>query len=502
MIVKQNDKKSKADYLPFPLPEDSPRWKAIWDLLPEDDNAKIVERQVNRLDRTVVDRIYRRSGSTPYDPMAMLKMVLYQYLKGNQSPAKWRSEALLHGAMQWLGRGYVPARRTWYDFRDRMAKIIEVIHRQIVQRSLDEGHVDPTTGVQDGTAMAACASRHRMVTLATLKERQALLQECLAGRWPEHIPQWVPLTSFGLQDMACRVDVALMVLEERIAENAKKPSDKRKDPKKIRVSLSDPVAPLGRDKQKVFRPLYTVQYVVAPFSYLILAYCCEADVTDVGTLIPMIDKVRQLVDDRLRTMLTDASYCSILDLRDCRDRNVELLAPVQANSLTESKKQRQTPRQLARDQFLWQEAPQSYRCPQGHELTYHDRTRKQRHGGRHLWESRYRSAEEHCSVCLLARQCLRPGLTRRTITRLEDQALLDAQREKMARPDIQQRYKLRGQTVERMFADGKWNRGFTRFHGRGLTRVRAETGLIVVAQNLQRLDRLERKSPNTAPEPT
>ena len=62
----------------------------------------------------------------------------------------------------------------------------------------------------------------------------------------------------------------------------------------------------------------------------------------------------------------------------------------------------------------------------------------------------------------------------------------------MADPDVQARYQLRGQTVELAIADCKGNRQMTRFHGRGLARARTETGIIVVAKNLQRLDRLER----------
>jgi transposase len=88
------------------LPEDSLRWKRIGQELDENHHAKIVERQVDMLDRAVVDQAYRGSGSRPYDPMVMLKMVLYQYLKGNQSPAVWHEEARFNRAMQWLGRGW------------------------------------------------------------------------------------------------------------------------------------------------------------------------------------------------------------------------------------------------------------------------------------------------------------------------------------------------------------------------------------------------------------
>jgi hypothetical protein len=84
------------------------------------------------------------------------------------------------------------------------------------------------------------------------------------------------------------------------------------------------------------------------------------------------------------------------------------------------------------------------------------------------------------------------------VKRLEGQELLDEQRAKMATEEAQSRYKLRGQTVELAYADSKGNRSLSRFHGRGPDRARTETGLMVVAQNLRRLDQLERDSLNAS----
>jgi transposase len=452
----------------------------------------VVERQVNQCDRTALEQVYRGSGSDPYDPTALLKMVLFQYLKGNQSPASWCEEAKLNEAMQWLGRGYVPARRTWYEFRDRAGKFIEQVHQQIIARALEEDLLDPTVGVQDGTTVAACASRHRMVNRPTLEKRIEQLDAIVQGCFDEEVPKWVPPTDSGKQDLRNRMDQASDVLTERIEKNAKKPSDKRKDPDKIQVSLSDPQAPSGRDKMKVFRPLYTVQYVVALDSHFIMSYSCEPAATDVGTLGPMIDKTQEAVDGRLETMMADTAYCSIVDLRESQQRHIDLLAPVQPNSTTVSKKQKNPNPQIPREEFVWDEVENCYHCPQGHRLDYLDRTRKRRHNDQQLWESRYRCDPVHCHGCPLAAKCLRPNSASRSIRRLEGQELVDAQRKKMADPEVQSRYRLRGQTVELAFADIKGNRQLTRFHGRGLIRARTETGLMVVAQNMLRLDRLER----------
>ena len=481
------------------MPETDPRWKRIGEKLGEVDHAKIVERQVNEFERQVLDDLYGGSGSLAYDPVPLLKMVLYQYLKGNCSPARWHQEAALNEAMQWLGRGYVPARRTWYEFRDRVGDCIEQLHKQLIGRAMEQECLDPSVGVQDGTSMAACASRHRMVNDETLQKRLALLNTVITNSHEasEELPKWIPPTANGQLDLAERMKFAGEILAERIVHNSEKPSDKRKDPAKIVVSLSDPIAPLGRDKMKVYRPLYTIQYMIEPTSNLIISYHCEAAVNDVGTLIPMIDKTQEFVGGRLKTVLADAAYCSILDLRDCVERNIELLAPVQANNFTEKKKLNKADAQIPRDEFVWNEAERTYYCPTGRELTYQGRERRKRHGGRELWQYRYQCNASHCQACHLAGKCLRNGSKCRTIKRLEGQELLDAQREKMADESVKARYAIRGQTVERGFADSKGNRRWDRFHGRGIRRTRTETGLMALAQNVLILDRLERSTINS-----
>ncbi len=480
------------------MPMSHSRWKAIDKKLGPDDHARIVRRQVSQLDPQTLHGLYFGVGCEAYDPVVLLQMVLYLLLKGLASPAQWFEQAKLNEAVQWLGYGYVPSRRTWYDFRDRMSACIDDLHAQLIGNAIDQQHLDSAVGVQDGTSIAACASRHRMVNDQTLAKRRAFLRELIEGVADEDeaIPKWVPPTLDGRFDLAQRMDHAREVLDQRIENNAEKPAEKRKKPDKILVSLSDPEAPFGRDKLKVYRPLYTVQYVVEPSSHLILGYQCEAAVCDTGTLAPMIDRVQKIVGGRLKCMMADAAYCTILDLQDCQERGVDLLAPVQSNSLSGPKMSTTGVGLSNRDQFIWDEAKKTYRCPVGHELNYHSKQRKKRHGGRSLMQFRYHCSAEHCMACPLSAGCVSKPSRGRTVTRMEGQELLDAQCEKMEREEVKLRYKLRGQTVELGFADAKGNRRFDRYHGRGLRRERTETGLLVLAQNVLRLDRLQRNSLN------
>lgn len=458
-----------------------------------------MERQVDQLPRQIVDAVYRGVGKAAYDPIVLLKMVLYQLLLGRHSPAQWHADASRNNAMVWIGRGYAPARRTWYDFRDRAANFIEELHQQLIRRALEQGHLDPTSGALDGSSVAACASRHRMVNQETLQRRRGKLDRIIDGAdldtaaWP----RWVPSTPSGRSDLAARMVDAAEILAERLRQNDARPSGKRKDPGKVVVSLSDPDAPLGRDKRDTYRPLYTVQKMVDPVSHLTVSYTCEASTGDVGMLAPMVDKTQAIVGGRLKTVLADGGYCSILDISDCIERNIELIAPVSSSGVARRSKSLSGEAQIPREEFQYRADRNCYICPQGHTLSYKGREKKQRGGDRFLYQSRYQCDAAACGACPLARRCL-GGSGGRMIKRTEGEESLERQRAKMETDQAKAAYKLRGQTVELVFADAKGNRGHDRFHGRGLSRVRSETGLLTLAQNILRLDKLQRNAETPA----
>lgn len=75
---------------------------------------------------SALDAAYSGTGSEAYPPRLMLGIVLYEYLKGQLSPAKWfhdQNEGLI--ALKRLGLGITPSRTAWYDFRDRVGPLLE-----------------------------------------------------------------------------------------------------------------------------------------------------------------------------------------------------------------------------------------------------------------------------------------------------------------------------------------------------------------------------------------
>lgn len=455
---------------------------------------------MDRLDQTALNQCYAGVGSLAYRPDLLLKMVLYETLEGRLSPAQWNRDIRINDALRWLGQGIQPSRSALYSFRDRIDTAVFALHAGAIRQAMTEGFTTARHGVLDGTAIRACGSRHHLVHAEKLGKRLEELSTAVerdaAGQPVESRPYWMAATPLGRQGQLQRYRRAAVQLTARLARNQERPKDKRLPCKQVRVSLSDPEAPLGRDKEKVFGPLDTTQFVVAADSLLILSFAVFAQPTDAGTLPPMLDRTAVVTGRMLDQIDTDAGYCSVLDLQACQARGVQLVAPVQENDFTARKRAQSPNPQIGKDQFQGLPEEQTYACPKGHRLNYKGRERKPRRDDQTVIQHRYHCPAEHCRSCPLRMSCVRDPEKGRTVKRLEGEELIEAHKAFMSTPEAKEARRLRGSVIERCFGDAKQHRNLRRLHGRGLERVKAEIGLVALAQTALTLARLRKKAAN------
>jgi transposase len=482
----------------------SPEYLALDQQLDPDHKARIIDDFVDHLDLTELVATYRGSGSEAHPPDVMLKIALAEALEGHLSPAQWKRHLRDHLPLQWLARGIRPSRSAFYAFRDRLGFVIDAVLADLIIAAKRQGYVHGQLGVLDGTSVRAQASRHRLLNQPRLLKRFAALQEAVgrdaAGQEVSQPPGWMAATADGRRAQLERYRRAQAELERRLAENAKKAKDRRLPAEKVMISVSDPEAPLGRDKEYVFCPLYTVEYVIEPCSLLIVAFDVFARATDAGTLPPMIDQAQRGLEQALETMITDAGYVSVLDLRACAERRIELIAPVQENdsSQAKAKARTQAPEEapIGKDQFTWDPAEQTYRCPQGHTLKRIRQHPKPRRQGESVVMLQYQCPGQYCQECPLKQRCVKDPSKGRIVGRVAGEEILEEHRQKMTTPRAQTLRKLRGQVIERGFGDAKQHRNLRKLHGRGRHRAKAEVGLVVLAQNALMLHRLSKKAVN------
>ena len=484
--LRRSRKSQGVLFVPPPWQERSSALQALADELPPDHLARQIALAVERIDLKEFLASFRGQGSLPYRPDLLLRVVLFEIRQGNRSPARWWRDAIDSVPVRWLLQGYQPSRACWYSFRDRVAPWLEKFNEQVLAEAMDSGITAARRGALDGTLIAANASRHRLVNEGKLNERVAQLARAIDGdkrqESPPVQPAWMAPTSAGRQRQQQRYQQAQQRMAAMQERNQQKRKTKRKAAEKIVVSVSDPEAALGRDKDKVYRPLYNVQLVDDLDSPLILSYGVFAQPNDNGTLEPMLERQTQMTGRKPDVMLADAGYASGANLAVAEAAGVTLYAPWQENDFTASKGQK--PKQLPKEKFSWLEKEQTYECPQGHRLEYVGTSRQKRSSIETVEVDQYRCPPEHCCACPVHEQCTPNPEAGRTISRGEHDDLIEALRQRMQAPDAKALYRLRRETVELVNADFKEHRRIRRFSGRGLRRVEAEIGLLVLVNNL------------------
>jgi CheY-like chemotaxis protein len=290
------------------------------------------------------------------------------------------------------------ARSCWYTFRDRVAPLLQDLNARVLQDAVAQGVTPATRAAGDGTLVAANASRHKLLHQEQCQRRLERLSAAVAAdqHRPSTIavaaataapsaarlalpllatapaepveraatdaaaepPEWLAGTAGGRLQQQQRLQRAQQRLHELHASNQRKWPSKRKAKDQIVVSVLDPEAVVGRDKEKVFRPLYNVQIFDDLDSPLILGYGLFAQQNDSGLLGPMLQRTEQQVGHRLNLVLVDASYAGGADLAEAERAGVRVYAPVPGDGVKE-------PKQIPKREFVWQASEPSAPAPDG-----------------------------------------------------------------------------------------------------------------------------------------
>ena len=471
-----------------PWNQQSEEWQAIDASLPDDHAAKRISEGVDETELSELECSYHGQGDLPYPPRLMLKAILYEIQQGRQNPAQWHRDANENDVMKWLLLGCRPTRSRWYAIRERLAPWLDWLNALILQKAVAAGVTSAKHASLDGTLIASGASRHQLANENKLQKRCSEITRVVAddesGTSPTVVASWMAKTPATRLRQSARYQAAQRRMAELQAENSGRIPSRQRERNKIVLSVSDPEAALGLDKQKVFRPIYNAQYVRDLDSPLILGYQVFAQSSDAGTYKPMLDRVTQFTGRKLEKVLADAGYATAVNLATSERRELTLYAPWQENDFTPATKKSPQESQLPKSAFTWQPESQTYRCPEGKELKYVGRETRQRAGDESTVYLNYQSSPRDCRPCPLNSRCVKNPAAGRRIRRNDHEELLEAHKQRMQTPEAKEIYRQRKQTVELAFADSKQHRGLRRVSGYGLTIARVQTALTVLVHNV------------------
>jgi len=200
-------KRVKVRFAEPPWNRRSDEWQVRNQQVSVDHPARAVVEAMKPLDLTPLYNSYSGTGSPPIRPDLMLAVVLIEIREGRPSPSQWFRDTQENIVLQWAGFGIRPSRSVWYDFADRVAPLLEPWNAALLQLAQQQNVTQAERMSLDGTAVAANASRHRLVNKATVEKRLTELDvACQAdagtfGLMLERVANWT-----GVKPKAALVD--------------------------------------------------------------------------------------------------------------------------------------------------------------------------------------------------------------------------------------------------------------------------------------------------------
>lgn len=313
------------------------------DWLPEGHLAFFISDSVESLDLAAFYNRYEGDGrrKQPFEPLMMLKVLLYGYATGTFSSRKISTKLHEDVAYRYLGGGCFPAHRTIAEFRQRHLSEFHDLFVQVVRLSQDVGLMKLGTLVLDGTKIKANASKHKAMSYGRMRSEEKRLKReirAITARaeeedaledeefGPDFVGDELPEELARRETRLAKIQAAKARLEQRQKEEdrskGRSPGDHKKPrkgppfkrrfgvpPDEKQDNFTDPDSRIMKDKNG-FQQCYNAQAAVEEKSQLIVATGLTQSAADVGQLEPLLESVQVNTGKRPQQALADAGYKS------------------------------------------------------------------------------------------------------------------------------------------------------------------------------------------------
>jgi len=410
------------------------------------------------------------TGRPPYDPADLLKLYLYGYLHRVRSSRQLEAECHRNVEVIWLLGKLAPDFKTIADFRKDNLKALKAVGRQFIGlcRKLEWF---------GGQLLAIDGSKLRAVNARDANFNAAKLQELLAHTEAKLAEYFQTLEEAdAAQPDSPPIDKA--ALQAKIAALQEKGEWHKEllgqlDAEQKQVSVSDPdCRRMHTGNGNVVG--YNAQLAVDAKHKLIAADEVTNDVTDYRQLAGVALAAKANLELKATEVVADKGYYNAAEVSRCVEAGITPYVPKADTSAN-------TQQGLyGKSKFRYDQKQDVYVCPAGAELTYRFSTYELGRGLRY-----YRASG--CKGCALKKQCTR-NQGNRTITREDNEALMEAMAERMKRHP--EKFGQRKLLAEHPFGTIKRWFGYTHFLLKGLAKVRTEWSLMTLVYNFKRVLKL------------
>jgi transposase len=456
--------------------------------LPAGHPARAVDEILEKMDLDRCNRKHRHTPGEPaYDVRAMVKILIYAYMRGITSSREMARQCEENIAFQFLTRGQCPDFRTIALFRRKRRHLLRWVFKRTVALARQMGVARLGLVALDSVKLPADASSGKKKTKEQLNEELKRLDEYLGkveasdqkedGQYGSDARgDELPPDIVGAQQRKEKLEKALAVLKERQAAA-------KGDPPK-NVSIVDPEAPWVKKGGKFVRG-YSGQVAADSEHQVIVGVKATAQGTDNDQLNPMLKEVEKTTGQAPDRLVADSGYYTDKAVLEASKSKTDCVVPDSETAAQLNNPKRGDNKQAAYSvsRFAYDEAKDAFICPQGKRLPFVRNNKK--HGQP---TKMYRCSD--CQDCPFRAQCTDHASGFRSIELNADHVEVRKIRDKLKTESGKAIYKKRKAIIEPIFGRWQHNWGIRRLRLRGLAGFSAELHLLAIAHNVTKLFRL------------
>ena len=270
---------------------------------------------IERLDMSVFELSCSLEGGELYPPQLMLGVWLYAYALGVTSARHVERRLVEDLAFRYLAAGERVDNWALSAFRRRHGRALNDAFTQVLEWAQQQGMVKLGRVAIDSTRIAANASKDRVDSEQALRDTRAQLRRQVRV-WQKEADR-DDAEPGGLEVAIGELNKALAEMPRRI-ERLKKSGLKK-------LSRTDEDARFLRQRGG-FVLGYTGEIAVSD-DHLIVAQRVTQNVTDNGSLEPMVDQTEQRCGAPPGAVLADSGFFSIANIEQMEQRNIDAYVP-------------------------------------------------------------------------------------------------------------------------------------------------------------------------------
>jgi len=271
---------------------------------------------IERLDMSVFEQSYSIEGGELYAPQLMLGVWLYSYALGITSARQVERRVVEDLAFRYLAAGERLDNWALSAFRRRHGRALNDAFTQVLEWAQQQGMVKLGRVAIDSTRIAANASKDRVDSEQALRDTRVQLRR--------QVRAWQKAADRDDQEPG-GLEVAIGELNKSLAEMPRRLERLKKSGLK-KLSRTDEDARFMRQRGDKFVLGYSAEITVSD-DHLIVAQRVTQNVTDNGSLVPMLDQTEQRCGAPPGAALADSGFFSIDNLNQMEQRNIDAYVP-------------------------------------------------------------------------------------------------------------------------------------------------------------------------------